>query len=143
MTTLKNFPKSATFAACSIVRPLRMNEFSAFHRCAEPIESAEALDARSGRRIVVNLTTPESHFEISRMALEAGKHVYCEKPLAMNLADAARLVELADAKGLTLATAPANALSDAHDLVAATLAERTHRHAPARLCRDGGRAGIP
>jgi predicted dehydrogenase len=57
------------------------------------------------------------------MALEAGKHVYCEKPLAMDLADAARLVALAEAKGLTIATAPANALSDAHDLVAAALAE--------------------
>ena len=50
-------------------------------------------------QIVVNLTTPESHFEISRMALEAGKHVYSEKPLAMNLQDAMRLTALADAKG--------------------------------------------
>jgi predicted dehydrogenase len=121
MTTLKNFPElhvSGVFDRS----PERMSEFSAFHG-VHAYDSVEAVMRDPNVEIVVNLTTPESHFEISRMALEAGKHVYSEKPLAMDLADAARLIELADAKRLTLATAPANALSDAHDLVAATLAE--------------------
>lgn len=63
--------------------------------------------------IIVNLTTPESHFEINRAALAAGKHVYCEKPLSMTVAEAEELVAMAEARGLTLAGAPANALSDA------------------------------
>ena len=121
MTTLKNFPE---LRLCGVFdRSLaRLSEFSAFHH-VPAYDSAEAVMRDAAVEIVVNLTTPESHFEISRMALEAGKHVYCEKPLAMDLADAAQLVALAEAKGLTLATAPANALSDAHDLVAAALAE--------------------
>jgi predicted dehydrogenase len=121
MTTLKNFPR---LRLCGVFdRSLtRMNEFSAFHH-VPTYDSAEAVMRDPAVEIVVNLTTPESHFEISHMALEAGKHVYCEKPLAMNFADAARLVALAEAKGLTLATAPANGLSDAHQLVAAALAE--------------------
>ena len=119
MTTLKNFPE---LRLCGVFdrSPARMNEFSAFHN-VQTYDSAEAVMRDPAVEIVVNLTTPESHFEISRMALEAGKHVYSEKPLAMDLQDAMRLIALADAKGLTLATAPANALSDAHDLVAAAL----------------------
>jgi len=56
--------------------------------------------------IVVNLTIPASHAEISRRALEAGKHVYLEKPLAVDLEDGRSVVALAEAKGLRIACAP-------------------------------------
>ena len=72
--------------------------------------------------VVVNLTDPESHYDVSRRALEAGKHVYSEKPLAMRIEDAEALVALASRLGLSLATAPANALSAAHHAVAHALA---------------------
>jgi predicted dehydrogenase len=49
--------------------------------------------------------------------------VYCEKPLAMRFDEAAELVALADARGLVLATAPANALSNAHAVVERLLLE--------------------
>jgi predicted dehydrogenase len=119
MTTLKNHPG---LELCGVFDRVggRMKEFAAFHRVLA-YDSAAALLADPQIGIVVNLTTPESHFEISRAALEAGKHVYCEKPLAMNVEDAASLIALADAKGVTLATAPANALSDAHALVSSAL----------------------
>ncbi len=53
----------------------------------------------------VHLTTPNRfHFEQAKAALAAGKHVMCEKPLAMNSEESARLVELADeARGRGLA----------------------------------------
>ena len=60
----------------------------------------------------------------------------------MQLEQARELVALADATGLTLATAPANGLSDAHRLVSDALAGRD-RNAAAGLCRHGGRSGLP
>jgi predicted dehydrogenase len=47
----------------------------------------------------VHITTPNvSHFPIARAAFEAGKHVLCEKPLAMSVAEAEELVALQAAK---------------------------------------------
>lgn len=63
-------------------------------------------------QIVVNLTNPCSHFEVSRAALEAGKHVYSEKPLAMSFEDAQALVRLADFHQLQIACAPCSLLGE-------------------------------
>ncbi len=49
----------------------------------------------------VHVTTPNRyHFDMARRALEAGKHVLCEKPLAMNSRESAALVKLARTSGL-------------------------------------------
>jgi predicted dehydrogenase len=56
--------------------------------------------------LVVNLTIPASHAEICRRALEAGKHVYVEKPLAVRPEDGQQVLALAKAKGLRVACAP-------------------------------------
>ncbi|MCL2494225.1 MAG: Gfo/Idh/MocA family oxidoreductase [Oscillospiraceae bacterium] len=56
--------------------------------------------------IVLNLTRPAEHYEVSRAALEAGKHVYSEKPLAATFEQGKELVELAQAKGLLIGGAP-------------------------------------
>jgi predicted dehydrogenase len=62
--------------------------------------------------IVANLTSIESHFEVSRAALLAGKHVYSEKPVAPDFEQARALFGLADRLGLRLSCAPSNAMSD-------------------------------
>ena len=49
--------------------------------------------------IILNLTLPTAHAEVSRAAIAAGKHVYSEKPLATSLQDAIALIEEAEAKG--------------------------------------------
>ena len=50
---------------------------------------------------VVHITSPNHlHFEQAKACLEAGKHVICEKPLAMNTEESSRLVALAEEKGL-------------------------------------------
>jgi predicted dehydrogenase len=53
--------------------------------------------------IVTIATPPSQHAGAARLALEAGKHVLIEKPLATNSADGAALVKLAKDKGLVLA----------------------------------------
>jgi len=56
--------------------------------------------------LVVNLTIPSAHAEITMGALAAGKHVYTEKPLATNREDGTRILEAAASAGLTVACAP-------------------------------------
>ena len=68
--------------------------------------SVEAILADPDVSVVVNLTIFEAHYEITRRALEAGKHVYSEKPLALNVADAQALVALAAERGLRLGCSP-------------------------------------
>lgn len=56
--------------------------------------------------IVVNLTPPLAHHAIGRRVLEAGKHLYNEKPLTHSLDEARDLIALAKEKGLALGCAP-------------------------------------
>ena len=63
--------------------------------------------------VVVNLTTIQAHDEISRRALEAGKHVYSEKPITTDMQATRELFALAERRGLILTGAPCNLYSDA------------------------------
>jgi predicted dehydrogenase len=89
--------------------------------CADIQHSyAEALAAKHGIRalalddlladpaieVVLNLTPPSAHTEVTRAALAAGKHVYSEKPLAPDAATATLLVAEAERRGLLLGCAP-------------------------------------
>ena len=60
----------------------------------------------SDAHIVLNLTPHREHAAVSLAALEAGKHVYTEKPMAQSLDDATQLIEAASVKGVKLACAP-------------------------------------
>lgn len=89
----------------------RASEFAAYHRlnCVRP--SLEDVLADPSIELVLNLTNPGSHYEVSKACLEAGKHVYSEKPIAMDFAQALELYELAEQRGLRIASAPCNVLS--------------------------------
>lgn len=56
--------------------------------------------------IILNLTRPYEHYEVTKEALLHGKHVYSEKPLAVDMEEADELVELAKSKGLLMGGAP-------------------------------------
>ena len=56
--------------------------------------------------LILNLTTPQAHFTYNLAALQAGKHVYTEKPLAMTYDEGRQLVSLAKEKGLLIGCAP-------------------------------------
>ena len=56
--------------------------------------------------IILNLTIPKAHYQISKKALINGKHIYSEKPLAINLNDGKKLLKISKKKKLYLGNAP-------------------------------------
>ena len=56
--------------------------------------------------IILNLTIPKAHYSISKKALINGKHIYSEKPLAINLNDGKKLLKISKKKKLYLGNAP-------------------------------------
>lgn len=123
MSSLKTFP-DITVRAVWDKDPARLTAFSQHW----DVPAAEDLDALlkicAPEDLILNLTNPGSHFEVSRTCLEAGHHVYSEKPLAMGMDDAHTLHDLAKEKGLMLASAPCSFLSEtAQTLWAALRAE--------------------
>ncbi len=79
--------------------------------------------------MVVNITYPVAHYEVSRAALEAGKHVYCEKMTTLSVAQSTDLMELAEKKGLFVGGAPDTFLCGATQT--------------ARMILDSGLVGTP
>lgn len=69
-------------------------------------QTVDELLANPNVDLVINLTIPAVHAEVSLAALNAGKHVHCEKPLAVHLDDARKVLELAARKGLLVGCAP-------------------------------------
>ncbi|MEM6759343.1 MAG: Gfo/Idh/MocA family oxidoreductase [Pseudomonadota bacterium] len=84
-------------------------------------ESVEDLLAADDIDVVLNLTIPAAHFDVSMAALDAGKHVYCEKPLVLTLEQGERLRECADKRGLRVGAAPDTWLGGAHQAARAAL----------------------
>lgn len=70
------------------------------------VMESEALIASPDIDLVLNLTIPTAHFDISMQALKAGKHVFTEKPLGTSVAQGRELVETARARGLSIGSAP-------------------------------------
>lgn len=89
----------------------RSAQFSAYYSLPKYRSLDELLEDRRVE-MVINLTNPRSHFSISRACLEAGKHVYSEKPLAMSFSEAEQLVNLAEQKGLQISSAPSRLLAE-------------------------------
>jgi predicted dehydrogenase len=75
--------------------------------------SLDELLADDSVDVVVNLTPASSHVAVTRTALEGGKHVHTEKPVALTGGDARKLAALADDRGVRLSCAPATLLGEA------------------------------
>ncbi len=104
---LENARRFSSFeiVACADAVPERAAAQAAQHRVPAAL-TVEELLADPDIEAVLNLTTPDAHAAIAQAALDAGKGVYNEKPLALSLADGARLVETARSRGLRLGAAP-------------------------------------
>jgi len=83
---------------------------SAITRCDETkIGNAvhiEELLADETIDLVINLTPPSAHVKVSTMILEAGKHLYSEKPIALTSEEGQKLIQLAEWKRLKIGCAP-------------------------------------
>ncbi len=126
MPSLRTFPD---LEICGVwdTDPDRLAAFAGYWRV--PAAASLAALTAAGPIILLNLTNPHAHAAVNRAALEAGCHVWCEKPLALCHEEAEALVALAAAKGLHLASAPCNLLGQAAQTAA-------------RAIRDG-RIGTP
>lgn len=77
-------------------------------------ETVEDLLAADDIDIVVNLTIPAAHFEVSSNILQAGKHVYSEKPFVLSLDEGSKIRDLAQSKGLRVGSTPDTFMGGAH-----------------------------
>jgi len=92
-------------------------------------ESVEALLHDHDVDLIVNLTIPAAHAELNIQALEAGKHVYVEKPLAVHVAEGAASVQAAARSRKIFGCAPDTFLGSGQQTVRSAL--------------DAGKIGTP
>ena len=71
-----------------------------------PVKTVEEIYNDPEIELILNLTPQQAHYAVSKRALEAGKHVYSEKPLCATMEEAEELIALAESKGLSIAAAP-------------------------------------
>ncbi|KAK2737229.1 hypothetical protein FQN55_001250 [Onygenales sp. PD_40] len=119
--TLPNHPELQPLAAFDI-SPSRLSAFSKRYNIPAAASLQAILD-NPDIDLVVNLTPPDTHVEISRAALLAGKHVYSEKPLALEPVGAKELIALAAKQNRLLAVAPCNFLGGSMQTVARLVRE--------------------
>jgi predicted dehydrogenase len=82
-------------------------------------ETVDGLLAAQDIDIIVNLTVPAAHYGVSKQILDAGKHVYSEKPFVLSVAEGLDLKKRAEKKGLRIGSAPDTFLGGAHQLARA------------------------
>ncbi|MEX2607719.1 MAG: Gfo/Idh/MocA family oxidoreductase [Kiritimatiellia bacterium] len=103
------FKGAKTFEVLKVVACADINHEAAEAKAEEygcVAQSVDDLLANPNVQLVINLTIPAVHAEVSLNALEAGKHVHCEKPLAVHLKDAKAVLDLAAKKNLLVGCAP-------------------------------------
>ena len=92
-------------AVCDLI-PERALEAQKKYGIPKAYFTDEEIMADDEIELIVNITTPDQHCPVNLMALQAGKHAYCEKPLAICREDGEKQVSLARDKGLLLGGAP-------------------------------------
>lgn len=118
-TDSRTYPHLELVAA-SDLDPARARAFAETHGCrAHP--TLDAMLDDEDVDIVVNLTVHHAHYEVTRRALEGGKHVYSEKPLALRPDQARDLLALADERRVRVGCSPATFLGEAQQAAAAVV----------------------
>lgn len=99
----------------------RADQFDVDARTVDALLASDDID------VVVNLTIPAVHYQVTKSILEAGRHAYSEKPLVLTLKEGEDLRRIASASGLRIGSAPDTFLGGAHQ--------------QARAMIDGGEVG--
>lgn len=89
----------------------RLRAFCNYHKI-RAFKSIRDAFTNDSLRLVLNLTPPQSHYSVTKQCLDSGRHVYSEKPLAMNINEAKELADIAKSKNVRLACAPCSLLSN-------------------------------
>jgi predicted dehydrogenase len=106
MTYMRNaalFPEVELRACADLAPDLAAARAKEYGIRAEPLDKLLAADDVD---LVLNLTVPNAHFEVSMAALSAGKHVFTEKPLATSVEQGRALVAAAAQRRLAIGSAP-------------------------------------
>ena len=91
------FGELELWAVCDLIKE-RAEQAQKTYHVPKLYDTMEELFADSEIDIVLNLTRPYEHFDVSMGAIRAGKHVYSEKPLGATLEEGKLLVEAAKEK---------------------------------------------
>ncbi len=112
MRSLAQYPDAQVVAVYD-KDPERLKVFCDYWKLTPANTLDDLFAATPAGAVILNLTNPHAHYEINHACLMAGFHVYSEKPLATDMADAFALHRLAEGKNLLLASAPCSVLGEA------------------------------
>ena len=104
--------RNVTVIACSDLDDSAAQAQASLFKCKAL--SIEAMLADPKIDVVINLTVPAAHAEVSTRILRAGKHVYSEKPFVLSYEDGLALHQLAKEQGKRIGSAPDTFLGGAH-----------------------------
>ncbi|OLF11911.1 Gfo/Idh/MocA family protein [Actinophytocola xanthii] len=127
LATLPRLP-GVRVSAVADLESARAEAVAAEHEGVRALDPAELCRAEDVD-LVLNLTVPAAHVDVSLAAIAGGKHVYTEKPLALTTADGRRVLDAAREAGVRVGCAP--------DTVLGTGTQT------ARRCVDEGSIGTP
>jgi predicted dehydrogenase len=100
----RQFPEIEVVAVADVRSELAQERAEQFG--IPQVLEVDALPQHPDIEVVLNLTPPKAHAPINKAALEAGKHVYCEKPFAISRDEARAVLALAQQKELYIGCAP-------------------------------------
>ena len=92
------------FIACADINEAAAKDCAANYNIKA--QTVEEILSNKDVDIILNLTIPQAHYEVSKKVLQAGKHVYCEKPMSLKFNEAKELFDLAQSNNLYLGNAP-------------------------------------
>ena len=104
ITGCAHFPADVRIIACADMDAERARQFAATHQLRA--QSVAELLLNPEIDLVINLTVPAAHVAVSLQVVQAGKHVYSEKPLALTPSDARLILSVAAANDRRVGCAP-------------------------------------